>query len=76
MAKTKPSGRFSRYPAVNRDNTTKPVAKPTSSSPDLADMTVAEVVEWVGDDPDRRATALAAEASGKQRKGVTDALGA
>lgn len=80
MAKTAPSGRFSRYPAVSRGTTTKAVAPTpsttTSSTPDLGDMTVSEVLEWVGDDETRRAEALASEQSGKQRKGVLDALGA
>lgn len=89
----KTSGRFSRYPAVNRDvpgGTATPVAKvaakpiaapvekvvdnPVDNSVDLSNMTVAEVLAWVGDDDTRRAEALAAEQSGKQRKSLLDAL--
>lgn len=86
----KTSGRFSRYPAVNRDGGAAPVAKqvakpaakpvaapvdnPVDNSVALSDMTVAEVLAWVGDDDARRADALAAEQSGKQRKSLLDAL--
>lgn len=38
------------------------------------DGTVDEVLEWAGDDPDRRTLALAAEKAGKGRKGIIDAL--
>ncbi len=39
------------------------------------DGTVDEVVSWAGDDPDRRAAALSAEAArGTPRKGIVDAL--
>lgn len=38
------------------------------------DGTVAEVLAWAGDDPNRRAAALKAEQDGKQRKGVLEAL--
>jgi hypothetical protein len=41
---------------------------------DVPDGTVADVLEWVGDDPDRANAALEAEESGKRRKGVLDAL--
>lgn len=36
--------------------------------------TVADVLEWVGDDPDRANAALEAEEAGKRRKGILDAL--
>lgn len=36
--------------------------------------TVPEILAWVGDDPDRRAAALAAEKVGLRRKGILDAL--
>lgn len=36
--------------------------------------TVPEILEWAGDDPDRRAAALAAEKAGKRRRGILDAL--
>ena len=35
---------------------------------------VDEVLDWAGDDPDRRSRALAAELGGKQRKTVIEAL--
>lgn len=35
---------------------------------------VAEVLEWAGTDPGRRAAALAAERAGKKRKGIIDNL--
>lgn len=41
---------------------------------DVPSGTVAEVLAWAGDDPDRQAAALAAEKAGKQRKGVLEAL--
>ena len=42
---------------------------------DVPDGTVAEILEWAGDDPDRRTRALETERRGKQRKGILDALG-
>jgi hypothetical protein len=69
MSKT--SGRFSRYPAVNRDGKQQP--KP-AAGPDFAAMTIADVLEWVGDDEARRAEALAAEQAGKARSTLIDAL--
>jgi hypothetical protein len=41
---------------------------------EVPDGTVAEVLDWAGDDPDRRAAALDAERNGKQRKTVLEAL--
>lgn len=41
---------------------------------EVPDGTVAEVLEWVGDDPERRDAARAAELAGKRRKGILDAL--
>lgn len=41
---------------------------------EVPDGSVAEVLEWAGDDPDRRTLALATERAGKQRKGIIDAL--
>lgn len=38
------------------------------------DGTVADVLEWVGDNPDRANAALEVEEAGKRRKGVLDAL--
>jgi hypothetical protein len=38
-------------------------------------MTVDEIVEWVGDDPARRAAALEAEAAGRGRKSLAARLG-
>lgn len=45
-----------------------------TEAPAVPDGTVAEVLEWAGDDPDRRAAALAAEKAGKKRKGILDGL--
>lgn len=42
--------------------------------PPLDDMTVAEVLDFVGDDPALAATVLAVETQGKARKGVIDPL--
>jgi hypothetical protein len=42
--------------------------------PDLGDMTVIEVLEWVGDDDDRRDAVLSAEQAGRRRKGVLNGL--
>lgn len=41
---------------------------------EVPDGTVADVLEWAGDDPDRRNAALEAEEVGKRRKGILDAL--
>jgi hypothetical protein len=41
---------------------------------EVPDGTVADLLEWVGDDPDRANAALEAEEAGKRRKGVLDAL--
>lgn len=107
---SKPSGRFSRYPAVNRDvpghGATYPEreaaalganvasggevhALSAQANPEpeveverpgprftvrLADMTVTEVLVWVGNDPDRARWAHAEEAVGRNRKGVLSAL--
>lgn len=46
-----------------------------STVSDVPDGTVAEVLDWAGDDPDRRTRALETEKRGKQRKGILDALG-
>jgi hypothetical protein len=40
----------------------------------VPDGSVAEVLEWVGDDPDRRAAALAAEKAGRGRVTLIKAL--
>lgn len=42
--------------------------------PEVPDGTVADVLEWAGDDADRRNAALEAEEAGKRRKGILDAL--
>lgn len=38
----------------------------------VPDGTVDEVVEWVGDDPQRRQMAVAAERAGQRRKGIIE----
>lgn len=66
--------RHSRFPAVNREAREAPVTAPapapveepvadksSEESVDLSTMTADEVVEWAGDDTDRRAVAVAAE---------------
>jgi len=40
----------------------------------VPDGTVAEVLDWAGDDPHRRQAALEAERAGKNRKTVIEAL--
>lgn len=40
----------------------------------VPDGTVAEVLTWAGDDPERRAAALEVEKAGKKRKGVIEGL--
>lgn len=79
MAKTYPSGRFSRYPAVNRDAApSQPVVAPAPAAeqgPKVADMTIDEVLAWVGNDPARAAEATTQETAGKQRKSLLEALG-
>jgi hypothetical protein len=67
------SGRFSRYPAVNR-SVSKPTSKNTTATTDTSSMTVDEVIAWVGDDASRRAEALATEQAGKNRKSLLGAL--
>lgn len=65
-------GRFSRFPAVNRE-----VNVDTS---DIGggypvDGSVSEVLDWVGDDPDRALEALERELQrDKPRKGVVEVL--
>jgi hypothetical protein len=91
------SGRFSKYPKVNRSIPAAPASaadrlalasappaaavaapKPVVAAPvvvpALEDMTVAEVLEWVGDDDKRREAALAAEQDGRARKGLIKTL--
>ena len=76
MAKTYPSGRFSRYPAVNRDAASAPAPAPAANQvPDLTDLTIDEVLAWVGNDPARAAEAKTQETAGKQRKRLLEALG-
>lgn len=99
-----PSGRYSKYPKVNRSVPAYPSSAaerfalgasptvPTVPEPEpvslpapqegftlsaslIGDMTVAEVLEWVGDDEDRRVAALAAEESGRARKSLLKSLG-
>jgi len=66
--------RHSRFPAVNREAREAPVAasapapveepvadKSSEEDIDLSTMTADEVVEWVGDDTDRRSAAVVAE---------------
>lgn len=48
---------------------------PEATLPDFADMTIDEIVEWVGDDPERKEAALAGEAAGKGRKSLATRLG-
>jgi hypothetical protein len=81
MSKTVPSGRHSRFPAVNREGASRPAPQPQqtaapaeSQTPNFNDLTVREVLEWVGDDAARAATALAAERAGKNRKSLIDQL--
>lgn len=45
-----------------------------TESTNVPDGTVDEVLQWAGDDPERRTLALAAEKAGKGRKGIIDAL--
>lgn len=74
------SGRFSRFPAVNRtgsDDRSQDEGDSWPSASDLIEvpnLSVAKLLEWVGDDPDRRAAALEAERSGQQRKTAISAL--
>ena len=49
-------------------------SQPEVEVPDLSEMTVPEVLEWVGDDEERRVAALSAEENGRDRKGVVNAL--
>ena len=82
MPKTTTSGRYSRFPAVNRAaaapaTAPAPAVAPAPAAepaPDFAELTVAEVLEWAGDDAGRRAEALAAELAGKNRKSLVEAL--
>lgn len=80
---TKRRTRHSSFPKVNRDASEAPVAAsvPAPEEPvaeessdggvDLADMTADEVVEWAGDDADRRAEAVVVELDrAKPRKTV------
>lgn len=99
------SGRFSRYPAVDRGKPANPstaaerlglapsaVVNPEPvvevevkespiavlaerlTVPDLSEMTVPEVLAWVGDDEERQAIALGIERDGRRRKGLLKAL--
>jgi hypothetical protein len=43
---------------------------------DAGSLTVAEVLEWVGTDPKRKAVALKSESKGKARKGLIASLSA
>lgn len=43
---------------------------------DTADLTVLEVLDWVGADPKRKAAALKSELAGKERKGLLATLSA
>lgn len=58
-----------RYQEVSDGN--EVFALPKSEVPD---GTVAEVLDWAGDDPDRRQAALEVERAGKNRKTVIEAL--
>lgn len=51
-----------------------PAQTASDTEVEVPDGTVADVLEWAGDDPDRRNAALEAEEAGKRRKGVLDAL--
>lgn len=57
-------GLAGRYRASNRWR--ENIEVPTGS--------VADILDWAGTDPGRRAAALAAEKAGKNRKGIIDAL--
>jgi hypothetical protein len=54
-----------------RNNRYEPIGEASVRVPD---GTVAEVLDWAGDDESRRAAALAVEKTGKNRKGIIDAL--
>ena len=53
----------------------KPVVE-VEVDPDVAEMTVSEVLAWVGDNADRKKVALKAEVAGKARKGLIATLSA
>jgi hypothetical protein len=42
---------------------------------DFTDMTIDEIVDWVGDDLERKAQAIAGEAAGKNRSSLVKRLG-
>ena len=78
---TKRRTRHSSFPKVNRDASEAPVAASAPEEPvadesseksvDLTSMTADEVVEWAGDDADRRVRAVAVESGrDKPRKTV------
>lgn len=54
----------------------EPAGNPPKFAPELLDRNVQEVIAWAGDigDPAQLKAALAAEKSGKGRKGVIEAL--
>lgn len=75
------SGRFSRYPAVDRGvDSSALVEEVTPVQPEIVvpdGMTIPETVEWVGNDDARRQAAIDAEhASAKPRTTLFDALDA
>lgn len=58
------------------DSAVSSAAAPDSGTADLnvPDGTVAQVLDWAGDDADRKAAALYAERQGKKRSTLLDAL--
>lgn len=82
MANT-PSGRFSRFPAVNRDvvaviaeeGDVEGLDDLDDSFFDISEMSARQVLAWVGDDELRREFARHAEEEGRRRKGLLADLG-
>ena len=76
MARTT-SGRFSRFPAVNRDKSPAPreaISRPVFRGIDIDSMSVKEVLAWAGEDEDRRWWAYDQEAVSRRRKGILSEL--
>ena len=63
--------RHSRFPAVNRDGRAPKSETKAAPKVSVPDGNVGEIVAWAGDDPARRAAAVAAENErDTPRKGV------
>jgi len=59
----------------SRDDTDSVAGGEAVEVPNVDAMTVAQVLEWVGDDQDRAAAAVTAERAGRNRRGIMDVLG-